>query len=173
MPFSAFCAILCRLSSLPSLLVVVLNICRCCCSLQASPQLSSSSSSSFLICCHCLCHCRRHRRCCFLLYVCCFPHSRFFPCAAGSEVSAADDGPGVPVAAPAGFLLTGDTLFPGSCGRMDLAGSSVDAMLQSLSRLSSMAGDVVVLPGHNYAEVPYSTIAQVMCDLGMCSGDTE
>lgn len=45
-------------------------------------------------------------------------------------------------------LFTGDTLFAGSCGRTDLAGGSVDAILSSLKRLAQMEGDWQVLPGH-------------------------
>lgn len=45
-------------------------------------------------------------------------------------------------------LFTGDTLFAGSCGRTDLAGGSVDAILSSLKRLAQMEGERQVLPGH-------------------------
>lgn len=45
-------------------------------------------------------------------------------------------------------LFTGDTLFQGSCGRTDLAGGSVDAILASLKRLAGFEGDRQVLPGH-------------------------
>lgn len=45
-------------------------------------------------------------------------------------------------------LFTGDTLFAGSCGRTDLAGSSPRAMRDSLRRLAALDGDRRVLPGH-------------------------
>jgi glyoxylase-like metal-dependent hydrolase (beta-lactamase superfamily II) len=49
------------------------------------------------------------------------------------------------------LVLTGDTIFPGSCGRLDLPGSSVDAMFSSLSLLRAMLDDALPLfPGHAY-----------------------
>ncbi|CAK9117018.1 unnamed protein product [Durusdinium trenchii] len=60
--------------------------------------------------------------------------------------------------AEAGLLITGDTLFVGSCGRTDLPGSDPRDMFSSLARLSTMNPAVVVCPGHNYAEEPFSTI---------------
>lgn len=46
------------------------------------------------------------------------------------------------------LLFTGDTLFAGSWGRTDLPGGSDDQMIDSLARLSQMAPDLRVLPGH-------------------------
>ena len=46
------------------------------------------------------------------------------------------------------LLFTGDTLFAGSWGRTDLTGGSDDAMVDSLTRLSALAPDLRVLPGH-------------------------
>ena len=46
------------------------------------------------------------------------------------------------------FMLSGDTLFAGSCGRWDLPGSDGDAMMVSLSRLGRLEGDYKVCPGH-------------------------
>lgn len=45
-------------------------------------------------------------------------------------------------------LFTGDTLFAGSCGRTDLPGGDMDAMLSSLRRLGDMPGNYEVYPGH-------------------------
>jgi len=60
--------------------------------------------------------------------------------------------------AEGGLLITGDTLFVGSCGRVDLPGSDQSQMFGSLSRLSTMDPSVIVCPGHNYAEEPFTTI---------------
>ncbi|CAE6915856.1 FTSH1 [Symbiodinium sp. CCMP2456] len=60
--------------------------------------------------------------------------------------------------AEAGLLITGDTLFVGSCGRTDLPGSDPREMMSSLARLSTMDPAVVVCPGHNYAAEPFTTI---------------
>lgn len=45
-------------------------------------------------------------------------------------------------------LLSGDTLFAGGWGRTDLPGGNHLAMIDSLSRLSTLEDGVVVLPGH-------------------------
>ena len=45
-------------------------------------------------------------------------------------------------------LFTGDTLFVGSCGRVDLPGSDPAQMHGSLRRLASLSEDMTVLPGH-------------------------
>jgi glyoxylase-like metal-dependent hydrolase (beta-lactamase superfamily II) len=46
------------------------------------------------------------------------------------------------------LLFTGDTLFAGSWGRTDLVGGSDEQMVDSLARLSELAPDLRVLPGH-------------------------
>lgn len=45
-------------------------------------------------------------------------------------------------------LLTGDTLFAGACGRGDLPGGSIQALMASLKRLAELPGDYRVYPGH-------------------------
>ena len=46
------------------------------------------------------------------------------------------------------LLLSGDTLFAGGWGRVDLPGGSADQMVASLGRLTALADDLRVLPGH-------------------------
>ena len=47
------------------------------------------------------------------------------------------------------FVLTGDTLFAGSCGRTDLPESEEDAMPDSLNKIArEMPADYIVYPGH-------------------------
>lgn len=46
------------------------------------------------------------------------------------------------------LLITGDTLFKGTIGRVDLYSSSRLAMMQSLDKLGSLESDYQVLPGH-------------------------
>ncbi|MDP8905258.1 MAG: MBL fold metallo-hydrolase [Chloroflexota bacterium] len=46
------------------------------------------------------------------------------------------------------LLFTGDTLFAQGWGRTDLPGGDEDQMIDSLARLSTMAADLRVLPGH-------------------------
>ena len=45
-------------------------------------------------------------------------------------------------------MFSGDTLFAGSCGRVDFPGSSVEDMRTSLARLQAIEEDYRVLPGH-------------------------
>ena len=45
-------------------------------------------------------------------------------------------------------LLTGDTLFAGSCGRTDFPGGSWDQLMDSFARLAALPGDYSVLSGH-------------------------
>lgn len=58
-----------------------------------------------------------------------------------------------------GNLVSGDTLFIGSCGRVDLPGSSPEDLFHSLNRtLKALPADTVLYPGHNYADRTTSTI---------------
>jgi glyoxylase-like metal-dependent hydrolase (beta-lactamase superfamily II) len=59
-----------------------------------------------------------------------------------------------------GHALTGDVLFVGGCGRVDLPGADPAMMRASLERLSKLPGETVVLPGHDYGMTPRSTIAE-------------
>lgn len=55
-------------------------------------------------------------------------------------------------------LISGDTLFIGSCGRVDLPGSNPEQMYDSLvNKLMKLDDRTVVLPGHNYAAGRTST----------------
>lgn len=47
-------------------------------------------------------------------------------------------------------LVSGDTLFIGSCGRLDMPDASVERMVESLLRLKELDPEVVVYPGHAY-----------------------
>jgi hydroxyacylglutathione hydrolase len=58
-----------------------------------------------------------------------------------------------------GALVSGDTLFIGGCGRVDLPGSDPEAMYHSLTGvLAKLPTDTLLFPGHNYAAKPVSTI---------------
>ena len=50
-----------------------------------------------------------------------------------------------------GVLFSGDTLFAGGIGRMDLPGGDEEAMISSLSRLMKLPDDLIVYPGHGPA----------------------
>ncbi len=56
-------------------------------------------------------------------------------------------------------LVSGDTLFIGACGRCDFEGGSPEEMYKSLHhRLGKLPGQTLLLPGHNYADRPTSTL---------------
>lgn len=56
-------------------------------------------------------------------------------------------------------LVAGDTLFVGSCGRVDLPGSDPEEMYRSLTqRLAKLPDDVALYPGHDYGDAPTSTL---------------
>ena len=57
-------------------------------------------------------------------------------------------------------LVSGDTLFIQGCGRVDLPGSDPDSMYESLKRLASLPDETILLPGHNYSDVPRATLGE-------------
>ena len=60
-----------------------------------------------------------------------------------------------------GRVFTGDCLFVGDCGRVDLPGSSVEAMYDSLfNKVRKLDDALVVCPGHHYGKTPTSTIGE-------------
>jgi glyoxylase-like metal-dependent hydrolase (beta-lactamase superfamily II) len=55
--------------------------------------------------------------------------------------------------------VSGDTLFIGSCGRVDLPGSNPEDMWRSLTQtLAALPDETILYPGHNYAAKSKSTI---------------
>jgi glyoxylase-like metal-dependent hydrolase (beta-lactamase superfamily II) len=50
-----------------------------------------------------------------------------------------------------GLLLSGDTLFAGGWGRVDLPGGDAAQMAESIARLAALDDPVAVLPGHGAA----------------------
>ncbi len=58
-------------------------------------------------------------------------------------------------------LVSGDTLFLGSCGRVDLPGSDPEAMYHSLTGvLKKLADETLLYPGHLYAPEGHSTMGE-------------
>jgi glyoxylase-like metal-dependent hydrolase (beta-lactamase superfamily II) len=56
-------------------------------------------------------------------------------------------------------LVSGDTLFLGSCGRVDLPGSDPEAMYYSLNHtLRALPDDTIVYPGHLYSSEPQDSL---------------
>ncbi|MBK5222050.1 MAG: MBL fold metallo-hydrolase [Acidimicrobiia bacterium] len=59
-----------------------------------------------------------------------------------------------------GHLVSGDTLFLEGCGRTDLPGGDARELYFSLSqRLSKVAGEAVLFPGHQYSDAPSASMA--------------
>ena len=60
-----------------------------------------------------------------------------------------------------GKIFTGDTLFVGNCGRVDLPGGSAKELYHSLfDILSKLDDNLIVYSGHNYGSSPTSTIGK-------------
>ena len=60
-----------------------------------------------------------------------------------------------------GKIFSGDTLFVGNCGRIDLPGGSAKELYHSLfDVLYSLDDNLVMYPGHNYGHKETSTIGQ-------------
>ena len=62
-------------------------------------------------------------------------------------------------------LVTGDTLFVGECGRVDLPGASIPDMHRSLNEiLPALPRHLAVLPGHDYGKTPTSTLERELAE---------
>lgn len=58
-------------------------------------------------------------------------------------------------------LITGDTLFIYGCGRCDLHGGDAEAMYHTLHHIAEhFPSETTILPGHNYAHVDSTSLAQ-------------
>jgi glyoxylase-like metal-dependent hydrolase (beta-lactamase superfamily II) len=73
----------------------------------------------------------------------------------GSQCFLVEEGTG------AGHLVSGDTLFLGGCGRVDLPGSDPEAMYRSLNEtLRRLPDETLLYPGHLYSSEPVDTMGQ-------------
>lgn len=60
-----------------------------------------------------------------------------------------------------GHLVSGDTLFLGSCGRVDLPGSDPAAMYESLNHtLRKLPDETLLFPGHLYSAEPSGSLGE-------------
>ncbi|MCP3986798.1 MAG: MBL fold metallo-hydrolase [bacterium] len=67
----------------------------------------------------------------------------------------------VETAGGAASLVSGDTLFLGSCGRVDLPGGDPEALYHSLhDQLGKLPDETLLYPGHLYSTEPSSTLAE-------------
>ena len=64
-------------------------------------------------------------------------------------------------AATPGALVSGDTLFLGSCGRVDLPGADPEQMYHSLNgTLKKLPDETWLFPGHLYSAEAHSTMGE-------------
>jgi glyoxylase-like metal-dependent hydrolase (beta-lactamase superfamily II) len=59
-----------------------------------------------------------------------------------------------------GGVFSGDTVFVNACGRCDLRGGDPEQMFESLRRISRLDPDTRLYPGHDYGDVPVSSVAR-------------
>ena len=60
-----------------------------------------------------------------------------------------------------GKIFSGDTLFVGNCGRIDLPGGSAKELYHGLFNvIANLSDDLVLYPGHDYGSSPTSTIGK-------------
>ena len=60
-----------------------------------------------------------------------------------------------------GMIFTGDTLFVGTCGRTDFPGGNFEQLEKAVTtKIYTLPGETVILPGHHYASRTTSTIEQ-------------
>ncbi|MFQ5920614.1 MAG: MBL fold metallo-hydrolase [Nitrososphaerales archaeon] len=58
-------------------------------------------------------------------------------------------------------LFSGDTLFVGNCGRVDLPGGNASELYDSLfGKLVKLDDNIEIYPGHDYGSKPHSTIGE-------------
>jgi hydroxyacylglutathione hydrolase len=57
-------------------------------------------------------------------------------------------------------LVTGDTLFIGECGRVDLPGGDANLLFDSFEKLRTLDPNLIVYPGHDYGKTKSSTLKE-------------
>lgn len=57
-------------------------------------------------------------------------------------------------------LLTGDTLFIGECGRVDLPGGDASKLYESFGKLRKLDPNLIVFPGHDYGKTKSSSLRE-------------
>ena len=57
-------------------------------------------------------------------------------------------------------LITGDTLFIGECGRVDLPGGDAGGLYQSFEKIRLLDPNLLVYPGHDYGQKRSTTLGE-------------
>jgi hydroxyacylglutathione hydrolase len=63
-----------------------------------------------------------------------------------------------------GYVLAGDVLFVGGCGRTDFPGGDTASLWRSLQRLAALPEETRVFPGHDYGSTPTSSIGRELLE---------
>ncbi len=58
------------------------------------------------------------------------------------------------------YLITGDTLFIGGCGRSDLPGGNPATLFKSLQKIARLPTQLTICPGHDYGSVKQRTLGE-------------
>lgn len=62
------------------------------------------------------------------------------------------------------YLVTGDTLFVGGCGRSDLPGGDAATLFKSLQKIAQLPSDLTIYPGHDYGVVKSRSLQDERAD---------
>ncbi|MDG6994776.1 MAG: MBL fold metallo-hydrolase [Nitrososphaerota archaeon] len=57
-------------------------------------------------------------------------------------------------------LITGDTLFIGECGRVDLPGGDANALFDSFEKIRKLDPNLIIYPGHDYGPAKHSSLGE-------------
>jgi glyoxylase-like metal-dependent hydrolase (beta-lactamase superfamily II) len=63
-----------------------------------------------------------------------------------------------------GYLVSGDVLFVGGCGRTDFPGGDPAQLWRSLQRIAALPEETRVYPGHDYGSTPTSTVGRELLE---------
>lgn len=58
------------------------------------------------------------------------------------------------------WLVTGDTLFIGDCGRSDLPGGNIETLYESLQKIKKLPDHLIVCSGHDYGPARSRTLGE-------------
>jgi hydroxyacylglutathione hydrolase len=57
-------------------------------------------------------------------------------------------------------LITGDTLFIGECGRVDLPGGNASDLFDSFEKIRALDSNLIIYPGHDYGAKTSTTLKE-------------
>ncbi|MBF0408435.1 MAG: MBL fold metallo-hydrolase [Candidatus Riflebacteria bacterium] len=58
------------------------------------------------------------------------------------------------------WLITGDTLFIGTCGRTDLPGGNSRVLFESMQKIKALPDHLIVMSGHDYGSVSKRSLGE-------------